>query len=209
MGYHSYNDDEKTIALLKECEELVISHSVPRYSYKIFDIATCDSGINVLGTKLILTGEDIKLHLKDCYGIVLMCATLSYKIDELIRRTQIEDMAKAVVINSLSSVAIEQICNMAEEDIKEAIKDCYLTYRYGVGYGDFPLEHEKDILDIIDAMKNIGLCVTDGNILTPLKSVVCVIGISDTVLEKGQKGCATCNMNKHCQYRKQGLNCGQ
>ena len=201
--------DDSVRGIIDKAEEELINLVRPGYVWKIFDIVIDEAGVKLAGTEVILKGESIKKHLRGCDRIALLASTLTGEADRLIRKYQVCDMTKAVIMDSIASVAIEQICNMAEEDIKETIKDCYLTYRYGVGYGDFPLEHEKDILDIIDAMKNIGLCVTDGNILTPLKSVVCVIGISDTVLEKGQKGCATCNMNTHCQYRKQGLNCGQ
>ena len=114
---------------------------------------------------------------------------------------------KAVVVDAYASVAVEQICDRAEEDIILHIPGRFLTYRFGVGYGDLPLELEKDILRVLQATKTIGLCATEANILTPLKSVVCVIGISDKPMEKGQKGCTTCNMKDTCKYRRQGLNC--
>lgn len=195
--------------IIDNSEEEFIKAVKPAYVWKIFDIKIYDYGVNLVGTNVTLKGESIKKHLQGCGRIAVLAATLTGEADRIIRKYQVSDMAKAVIMDSIASVAIEQICNMAEEDIKETVKDSYLTYRYGVGYGDFPLEQEKAILDIIDAMKNIGLCSTMGNILTPLKSVVCVIGISNNVLKKGQKGCVTCNMNKSCKYRMQGLNCGQ
>ena len=118
-------------------------------------------------------------------------------------------MAKAVVVDAYASVAIEQVCNKAEEEIMSYLPDRYFTYRFGVGYGDLPLELEKDILDVLQTSKTIGLCVTEANILTPIKSVVCIIGISEYPMDKGQKGCTTCNLKDTCKYRKQGLNCGQ
>ena len=110
-------------------------------------------------------------------------------------------------MDAIASVAVEQVCNIAEEDIKQYLPNMYFTYRFGVGYGDLPLELEKDILEVLQGSKTIGLCATDANILTPLKSVVCVIGISENPMEKGQKGCTTCNMKDTCKYRRQGLNC--
>lgn len=201
--------DDLVRGIIDKSEEEFINVVKPSYVWKIFDIKIYDNGVDLIGTSVNLKGESIKKHLKGCEKIAVLAATLTGEADRIIRKYQISDMAKAVIMDSIASVSIEQICNMAEEDIKEAVKNSYLTYRYGVGYGDFPLEQEKDILNIIDAMKNIGLCSTTDNILTPLKSVVCVIGISRNVLEKGQKGCVTCNMNKSCKYRMQGLNCGQ
>ena len=118
-------------------------------------------------------------------------------------------MAKAIIVDAYASVAIEQVCDLAEEDILSYMQNHYLTYRFGVGYGDLPLEMEKDILQVLQAQKHIGLCVTEANILTPIKSIVCIIGISETPMDKGQKGCVTCNLKDTCKYRKQGLNCGQ
>lgn len=201
--------DDSIRGIIDEAEEELINLVKPSYVWKIFSILIDEIGVNLVGTEVILKGESIKKHLQGCDRIALLAATLTSETDKIIRKYQACDMTKAVIMDSIASVAIEQVCNKAEEDINDNVKDCYLTYRYGVGYGDFPLEQEKAILDIIESMKNIGLCVTKDNILTPLKSVVCVIGISDTVLEKGQKGCTTCNMNKQCRYRKQGLNCGQ
>ena len=117
MGVKKGKADANTLAMLPQCEQLVIKNSIPRYRYGIFDIEKTDMGIQVLNTNLLLTGKDIERHLNGCYGIVLMCATLSGNIDNLIRTAQLQDMSKAIVINSLSSVAIEQLCNKAEEEI--------------------------------------------------------------------------------------------
>lgn len=199
--------DDSVRGIVSKAEDELIKQTKPAYVWQIFDIESDKHGVKIIGTDLILKGESIKAHLNNCQKAVILAATLSGEADRLIRKYQINDMATAVIMDALSSVAIEQICNRAEEDIKSYVEDCFLTYRYGVGYGDFPIEQESDILNIINSSKNIGLCVTKDNILTPLKSVVCVIGVSDNKLDKGQKGCTTCNMKNTCPYRIQGLNC--
>ncbi len=207
MGCHNGKADENTMALLEECEQLVISHSVPRYRYEIFNISHTDKGIAVLGTKLFLTGMDIKQHLENCYSLVLMCATLSGKIDALIRKTQLEDMAKAVIVNSMSSVAIEQLCDKVENEIHSKAHDCYKTRRYSPGYGDLPIDLQKDILTTLDAPRKIGLCTTNSMTLTPIKSVTAIIGLSHSPILPKKRGCAGCNLKDVCQYRKAGNYC--
>ena len=199
--------DDCVRGIVSKAEDELISQVKPAYVWQMFDIEQGDYGVKLVGTDLALKGESIKAHLDSCEKAVILAATLSGEADRLIRKYQINDMVTAVIMDALSSVAIEQICNRAEEDIKSYIDGCFLTYRYGVGYGDFPIEQEKEILDMVNSSKNIGLCVTEDNILTPLKSVVCVIGISRKKLDKGQKGCTTCNMRDTCKYRRQGLNC--
>ncbi|MBQ2444726.1 MAG: methionine synthase [Clostridia bacterium] len=201
--------DTHTLAMLEECEKLVIENSIPRYQYKVFDIEETFSGIQLKNSTLILQGSDIKNHLKDCFGIILMCATLSGKIDALIRKTQLEDMTKAVIINALASVAIEQVCDKAEKEIYAGIGDCYKTWRYSPGYGDFPIELQKDILTVLDAPRKIGLCTGSSMTLTPIKSVTAVTGLSHKPVLPKKRGCLSCNLRDTCQYRKVGNHCVQ
>lgn len=209
MGCKSGVADDYTMNLLSECERLVINSSVPRYRYGVFDIQDTENSIEVKGTKLLLTGKDIKRHLNNCYGIVLMCATLSGKIDALIRKAQLEDMSKAIVINSLASVAIEQVCNKAENEIYNALGDCYKTWRYSPGYGDLPITLQRDILTVLDAPRKIGLCTSESMTLTPIKSVTAIIGLSHTPVSPAKRGCLSCNLKNTCQYRKVGNHCVQ
>ena len=209
MGCKKGMADKRTMDLLAECEKLVIESSMPRYRYGVFNIQEAENGIEVKETKILLTGDDIKHHLNDCYGIVLMCATLSGGIDVLIRKAQLEDMSKAIVINSLSSVAIEQLCDKAEQEIYDTLGDCYKTWRYSPGYGDLPITLQKDILSVLDAPRKIGLCTSESMTLTPIKSVTAIIGLSHTPVSPAKRGCLSCNLKNTCQYRKVGNHCVQ
>lgn len=209
MGCVNGNADEKTMALLAECEKLVIDNSIPRYIYKGFNIIHLEDCIEVEGTNIILSGKDIKQHLDNCYGIVLMCATLSMGIDTLIRKTQLEDMAKALVVNSMSSVAIEQLCDMVEEEIHNSFNNCYKTWRFSPGYGDLTIDLQKDILTTLNAQRKIGLCTTNSMTLTPIKSVTAIIGLSHYPISPKKRGCTGCNLKEVCQYRKAGNHCVQ
>lgn len=213
LGYKNNTPDDIIRGIIDECEKKLFENVKPAYICRVFDIKEkfCDgeySGIEFEGTDLLLEGNSIRNHLKDCSQAALISATLSGQADKLIRQAEIKDMAKALILDTLASVAIEQVCDMAEAHISELFKSKYMTYRFGVGYGDLPLYHEKMILDILDAGKNIGLCCNENNILIPRKSVVCIVGISDSPLPRGQKGCATCNMASTCNFRRQGISCG-
>ena len=201
--------DDNVRGIIDESEKEFLSLVKPCYVWDLFDIENIQEGVSISGSDVVLTGNSIKNHLNGCKRIAILAATLSNEADKIIRKYQINHMAKAVIVDAYASVAIEQVCDMAEEDILSYVPEDYLTYRFGVGYGDLPLELEKNILDLLQAQKNIGLCVTESNILTPVKSVVCIIGISDKPMNKGQKGCTTCNLKSTCKYKKQGLNCGQ
>lgn len=208
LGYVGNKPDENIQKILNECESNVLDIIDPRYVYKCFDIINNQDKIVLDNCKLELIGNDIVNHLKGCTKVILMCATLSINIDRFIRVTQITDMTKAIIIDSLASVAIEKICDNIQVDIMEEFRGYFQTYRYSPGYGDFPIEIQKDFLSALDAPKKIGLTSTDGCILTPKKSVTAVIGLSETQLRTEKRGCQSCNMKDTCIYREKGERCG-
>lgn len=194
--------------LVLKCEKQLLEVIRPAYIFKCFDIEYTDGGIRVLNTSLTFKGNDIKNHLEDCSRAVLMCATIGAEADKLIRLTEISDISAAFVMDSLASAAVEQVCSQADNIIKETFPTEFLTWRFSPGYGDFPIEIQRDFLDVMNAQKRIGLNVGSGNILIPRKSVTAVAGLSRTPVPKKRRGCVCCNMAEVCQYRKRGDHCG-
>lgn len=207
LGYGGKSPDDNIQNIINSAEKELLGIIQPRYLYQSFDIKGVENGIALENTNLILTGKDIKNHLTGCKKVVLLCATISSGVDKLIRVSQISDMTKTVIIDSLASIAIEQVCNLVEEEIREKFSEYNQTWRYSPGYGDFPIEIQKDFLDVLNAPKRIGLMATESSMLTPTKSVTAVIGLSENQLEKKKRGCQTCNLRETCAFRKRGERC--
>ena len=109
----------------------------------------------------------------------------------------------------MARTAIKQVCDTAEKEIREKIsKDNFMTWRFSPGYGDLPITIQREFVRVTDAEKRIGLTVNEGGILLPRKSVTAIIGLSKEPIPKQRRGCAYCNMNKTCQFRKGGTHCG-
>lgn len=184
--------------LMDECEKAVLEKASPKYLYVEKD----------LPYPQIMGGKDIESHLNGCEKAIVMCATVGSEVDKLIRISQISDMARAVVMDSLASVAVEQVCNAFDKIIAEKYSDYNMTFRFSPGYGDYPIELQKIILQMLDAPKKIGLCTNDNFLLTPTKSVTAVLGLSKNPIERKKRGCAICNMRETCKFRRKGLHCG-
>lgn len=208
MGYNENIDIENIKPILRTCEDELLNAANIRYCYKLFDIEHHTDSIIVTGTNLNLTGKSITNHLDGCNKAVLMACTLSDKVDKLISRYNITDMTSALITDSMASAMIEQVCNEVEIIIKNQLKIENMTWRFSPGYGDLPIDIQKNFIQVINANKQIGLTVTENNILIPRKSVTAVIGISDSPLPQKKRGCLICNMNKTCQFRKRGSHCG-
>ncbi len=208
LGYGNNIPDDNVMNIINQCEDEIIKTAKPRYTYKVFDVTSVDEGVKVEGTSLLLKGNSIKEHLLGCNKAVLLCTTLSLEIDKLIRITEVKDMAKAVIMDAFASVAIEQICDKIELQLIKRFENKYFTYRFGLGYGDLPIEHETEFLTILDTQKLIGVTVNNNFIMSPRKTVACIIGISDNEIKSKKKGCITCNIKERCQYRLRGDRCG-
>ena len=205
LGYGNSTPDEKTKEILYNCADQLKSVMEGKYTYKVFDLVDGQ----VPGINFTLEGKSIANHLKNCEKVIFMCATLSAGVDGLIRKMQIRGMADAMFTDSLASAVIEQVCNKAEDEILEDFKEYEHTWRFGLGYGDFPLTGQKQFLDILDAGRRIGVCVNSGMTLVPTKSVTCIIGLGHNLEVSNVKSCDLCNFREKCTFRKDGKNCGK
>lgn len=208
MGYKKDIDIENIRPLIKSCEERLLSVINPRYIYKIYDIEHTDNQVHILNSSIYFNSEDIYSHTEGCSKAVFFAATLSNNADRLISEYQVRDMTSALITDCMASAAIEQVCNHAEEIIKEDINGYYMTWRFSPGYGDLSIEYQKDFIALTDAMRKIGLTVNSNNILIPRKSVTAIIGLSKEPIPQKRRGCAICSMSKICQFRKRGEHCG-
>ena len=206
LGYGDNKPDDNTKKLLDICSEELLKVIQPKYVYRVFDL---NEDYSIDGVDFELKGEAIKKHLKRCEKIAMMCVTLSSGVDSLIRRKQIGDMAQAAIIDSMASAAVEQVCDKVEEIIKKEFPHYEYTWRFGVGYDDFPLELQQQFLNVVNASKQIGVCVNDSFMLTPTKSVTCIIGMGYNLKTSSKKSCDNCSFREKCQYRKAGKNCGR
>ena len=72
--------------------------------------------------------------------MAVMALTLGIGVDNLIKKTQVTDMAMAVILDSGASVMVDQLCDMYQKKIDEETEG-YTTPRFSPGYGDSPGRH--------------------------------------------------------------------
>lgn len=212
LGYGDSTPEENIMEIMRECEADILAYAVPRFVYKLFDVEQLEQGVQLCHTDICFSGQSVKEHLEGCHKAVLLCVTLSDGVDRLIRKTEIQDMAKAVVLDAMATTAIEAACGQVEEVIKNAyvkhFGEGYFTWRYGFGYGDLPLEEERMALQLLNAEKVIGVTLSDSLLMMPRKTTACIMGISKTPITTKKKGCISCNLREKCKFRKRGNHCG-
>lgn len=206
MGFGQKLPEEDFLRRMDELEARLMAQVRPRFIYRIHALEQSrDGGLSAGG--LALSGQAVAEHLEGCSHVIFMAATLSAQADRLIAQAQTRDITDALILEALANAGIEQICDKAEQQIREKLPEKYSTWRFSPGYGDLPLEMQGDLLRLLDAPRKIGLTVTETSILIPRKSVTALIGLSDRPLPKKRRGCAACNMRERCTYRNKGVHC--
>lgn len=116
--------------------------------------------------------------MRDCSSVVLFAATIGAGVDSLIRRTQVQDGARAAVMQAVGAMFIESFCDDFNDTIKnKAISEGKKTHpRYSPGFGDVSLTVQKQFFSLLQCNK-IGLPLMDTLIMSPEKSVTAFIGI--------------------------------
>ena len=206
LGYKDSLPDVNMTKLILSAEQNLLKLIEPKYTYKIFDISLSEEKVELKGAELELPGKSIVEHLKGCEKAAVMCATLSGGVDKLLRESELSDMVNTLIIDALANAAIEQVCDEVEKIILKDFKEYNATWRFGVGYGDLPLTTQRDLLLTLDTQKRIGVCTTESCILTPRKSVTCIIGLSKNKVSS-EKSCENCNLKETCNFRKNGKKC--
>ena len=123
-----------------------------------------------------IKSKDLAKNLGGCRSAFVFAATTGTGIDRLIMKYQKIEPSKAVVIDALSSAAVEGLCNLLNGELKQGRKT---VPRYSPGYGDVSLEYQKDILSFLDAQRKIGITLCESLFMTPVKSVTAIIGVME------------------------------
>lgn len=202
--------DAVTNSQIDESIEELGKISKERSVLKTFAIGSDQSGLRLEGSSLILPGKDILRHLADSPKCILMAASLGCEVDSRIRYYEKISMTKALIFDACATAAIENYCDKLCDGLTEELNkaDMTLTSRFSPGYGDLPLDIQKEFLATLNAAKSIGLSASSSSILIPRKSVTAIVGILSIDKRKEQKRCIECRLYSECNYRKEESDCG-
>ncbi len=166
--------DDKTEALLNEC----IKEVQGKVSYKVCyrQLSVSHSEDNCDFELFSLKSKHLAKNLDGCRKAVLFAATIGVEIDRLIAKYGHISPAKALMFQAIGAERIEALCDAFCKDIAKEY-GVGLRPRFSPGYGDLPLEAQKDIFAILDCGKRIGLFLNDSLLMSPSKSVTAFVGI--------------------------------
>jgi len=111
----------------------------------------------------------------DGQDVVFLCGTLGAEFDAWQRRLAATSAADALFSQRIGLDAVERLMDSIEAEARASLgAGESLLPRRSPGYGDLSLDRSRDILDALDATRQLGVSLTDSNLLVPSKSVTAV-----------------------------------
>lgn len=186
--------DEATEDLLSQClkeAENVLTYKV---SFRSFSLEmygqVCTFG------DFRVSSRDLAKNLENCEKAVIFAATVGVGIDRLISKYSRISPSKALMFQAIGAERIEALCDAFCDDLKKEYGE--IRPRFSPGYGDVPLEVQREIFSFLDCERKIGLTLNDSLLMSPTKSVTAFVGIGTG--EVCTSKCKNCNM-KNCSLR--------
>ena len=121
----------------------------------------------------------LRRHLEGCAEILLFACTAGSEIDRRINREKLVSPVRGLLMSAIGSQQVEGACDRLCNLLAAEHPEKQLVTRYSPGYGDLPLEIQKDVFRALDCERSIGVTLTESLLMQPSKSVTAVIGMKE------------------------------
>ena len=186
LGYRRTTPPEADVSVLmekaaSEMQAVIKAQSV----FEVFDLTVGSIRPSDYSTTVSLRFADVTLQSRDlgrnlagCSKVALLAATIGPQVDSLIRRHSSLNPVYASILQATGAMYIEELVDLINAEIKKIAEADGLKTRprYSPGYGDVPLEVQKDFFRLLPCTR-IGLTLMDTLIMAPEKSVTAFVGL--------------------------------
>lgn len=203
LGYGAGKPDIRVSALVDETLLELLRVIKPKNIYRVYHCMTDRERVFV--GDMEIKSRKLAENLAQCHTAALFAATLGLEADKLLWRYELVNMAKASIVQACGAACIEAYCNIVQENIrleeqKKNDRPLFIRPRFSPGYGDLPLETQKDIFGALDCTKRIGLTLTQNLLMYPTKSVTAFLGFTDNPGNCHIGKCKSCD-KADCAFR--------
>lgn len=184
--------DEQTLALLQQAKDEIKDKLSYKVCYCVLPIKVADGVCDF--SAFSVRSNTLSNRLAGCEKAAVFAATLGVEIDRLLLKYGKIAPAKALFLQAIGAERIESLCNVFCADLP------LTSARFSPGYGDLPLQTQKEIFALLDCERKIGLTLTDSLLMSPTKSVTAFVGLGHTMCETNEEKCRNC-AKTDCSFR--------
>ena len=189
LGYSRFvSPDQDVSGLMEKAAKEMQAMMKAQAVFEIFDLAvdepssavgsTSSNTVTLRFADVTLQSRDLGRNLEGCSQVALLAATIGPQVDALIRRHSSLDPVYASILQATGAMFIEELVDLVNSEIKKiaAAQGLKTKPRYSPGYGDVPLQVQKDFFRLLPCTR-IGLTLMDTLIMAPEKSVTAFVGL--------------------------------
>ncbi len=195
LGYYSAKTDETTLAVTCSCTNEFLACANFIACFEKVPVTVTDGRVD-LGF-MAVNSISLAKNLDGCDYAYILAATTGIEAHRMIEKNSITSPLKGIVTDCIGSAAIEAFCDKINLSFDNPD---FLRPRFSPGYGDLPLECQRNIIEFLQTKKNIGMSLTESLMMVPVKSVTAIIGIGKEKNKCTGPGCMICK-NGNCPYR--------
>ncbi len=173
-GEKKENPELNTV--VDDCLKEILSLLSYRVTAKEFPVSITDDIISF--PFFSVKSKDLSKNLNGCKSAVIFGATTGIETDRLISKYSVTSPLRAFIMQAVGTERIEALCDSFQDEIRRTY-GYSLKPRFSPGYGDLPLEFQKEIFTALNLSKNIGLTLKNNLIMAPSKSVTAIIGVEN------------------------------
>lgn len=163
------NPSDAENALLDSCLHELLPNLTCRVVWAEYPVFMEGSGLDLGFART--ESWDLRKNLRDCGKIILFAATVGIAPDRLSLKYSRISPVRALFLESIGNERIGALCDAFCGEFTDT------RPRFSPGYGDLPLDLQKDIIAALDCPRKIGLTLNESLLMTPSKSVTAVLGI--------------------------------
>ncbi len=202
LGYGKSNADANVSSIIDKIIIEMKQKLSLRSCYDKYPVSVAEDDSLCFGS-IKTNSRSLKKNLHGCDEVLIFTATIGVDIDRIIGKYNMLSPSHAVVAQAVGATLIEEWCDVLCSRFSENEKSENKVFRprFSPGYGDFPLEMQKKIFEMLDCPRKIGVSLTDSLLMVPSKSVSAIIGICKDNHCCKKSGCEICK-NINCEYRR-------
>jgi hypothetical protein len=200
LGVRGAEVNDEVLSCIRVVSKELQNISRPRWTGTSLPLSFAEGFPVIDGT--VRRSKALAKNLQGCEEVILFAATIGPGCDRLIQRYEAVSVTKAAIAQAAGSAMIEAYVSGINEDLRKdaELRGLYARPRFSPGYGDLPLEMQKDFSRILDMPKTIGVRLCESLLMVPSKSVTALIGLSPVRTDCPKSGCEDCERRNTCEY---------
>ena len=175
--YLGTNDIDSVENRVEKCLEVIL----PQLSYKVcfaeYPVTVSQNTVDFGFT--IEESRNLAKCLSGCESAVIFVATVGIGIDRLMSRYSAISPLDSLIVSAIGTERVEALCDEVFEEFRNRYENLgkIVCPRFSPGYGDLSLSMQRDIFNVMDVSRNIGVMLGENMIMSPIKSVSAIVGI--------------------------------